>query len=283
MKLKLNHKTMYAAAGAVILILLILVLALLKREDKGPAVDVAEGQEYIAAEAAKDPAGVQERLTLLKAEQEAAQADAEAAARAQAERNELFANLVSQIETLNIEGFTPEELASYQQRFTDTVVVGDSMAQAVYENGLLDGNHVFFKRGASIGHLEEKVNEALAMLPQNLIFYTGLNDTDYFSDPNEYAAAYLEKVNQVKAASPSCRVFICSMLPPSNALGAVRSDLARAPEYDAALQALCESSDAYYLNLNWMMRQELYLDDGIHFNSLFYTVWMKYAALVLGV
>ncbi len=193
----------------------------------------------------------------------------------------MAAPLYDQINNLTIPELTPEELAGYQQKYANTIVIGDSMAQAVYEYGLLDGNHVYFERGASISMLSEEIDEAMAMLPSKIIFFTGLNDTDYFDDPNAYAAAYQDRINQVLSWNPAVEIYICSMTPPGNELGAARPDLARAPEYDAALQNLCASTTSKYIDLNWMVRQELYLEDGIHFDYSFYTVWLQYAAMNL--
>lgn len=281
----------------VILVLLVIIFLISGKHRKKSTEAAAEGQAYITAEMTKDPAAVQaaiQGVTGTVASSDGLPADgldipadgtqAEAAPAAEedpAVLQAMAAPLYDQINNLTIPELSPEEIAGYQQKYANTIVIGDSMAQAVYEYGLLDGNHVYFERGASISMLSEEIDEAMAMLPSKVIFFTGLNDTDYFEDPNAYAAAYQDRINQVLSWNPTVEVYICSMTPPSNELGVARPDLARAPEYDAALQNLCASTPYHYIDLNWIVRQELYLEDGIHFDYSFYTVWLQYAAMNL--
>lgn len=188
----------------------------------------------------------------------------------------------AQIDSAAITTLTEEERASYRSLLSGCAVIGDSMAQAALEYGFLDGSHVFYRRGFAVGQLGDAITEAAAMLPSTVIFFTGLNDTDYYAEPELYAAAYLEKIQELKALLPDVRVFVCSMLPPSNALGAVRPDLARAPLYDDALHRMCDEQGIGYIDTTWMVNQALYMTDGIHFISSFYDIWIQYVTRCIG-
>ncbi len=214
------------------------------------------------------------------------EATAEATATETTEMDEATAAMLAswqeQINSGNITVLTEEERASYRSRFSSCVVIGDSMAQAVLEYGFLDSSHVFYRRGYAIGQLDGAIDEALAMYPSTVIFFTGLNDTDYYDDPEFYAAIYLEKIQYVQSTLPNANVYVCSMLPPSDALGAVRADLARAPLYDAALESICNANGINYIDTKWMVNQSLYMADGIHFISEFYDIWIQYMAYCTG-
>jgi hypothetical protein len=181
-----------------------------------------------------------------------------------------------------IVNLTEEERASYRARLTNCAIVGDSMAQAALEYGFLDSSHVFYLRGAAVGQLGDTIAAAAGMLPSTVIFFTGLNDTDYYAEPADYAAAYLEKIQELKALLPDVSVYVCSMLPPSNDLGAVRPDLARAPLYDEALRHMCNEQGIGYIDTYWMVSQSLYMADGIHFISSFYDIWIQYICACTG-
>ena len=196
---------------------------------------------------------------------------------------ELFkASLQEQIETGVIAALSEAERAEYRKRLENCVVIGDSMAQAVLEYGFLDSSHVFYRRGYAIGQLSEAIEEASMMLPDTVIFFTGLNDTDYYPEIADYQKAYLEKLIYAKELMPQAKIYVCSMLPPSNALGAVRPDLARAPFYDIALKDMCLQNGTGYIDTTWMVNQSLYMADGIHFLSSFYDVWVKYICACTG-
>lgn len=188
----------------------------------------------------------------------------------------------AQIDSASITTLTEEERAAYRSRLSSCAVIGDSMAQAALEYGFLDGAHVFYRRGFAVGQLGDAITEAAAMLPSTVIFFTGLNDTDYYAEPELYAAAYLEKIQELKTLLPNARVFVCSMLPPGNALGAVRPDLARAPLYDDALHRMCDEQGIGYIDTTWMVNQSLYMEDGIHFISSFYDIWIQYVTKCVG-
>ena len=193
------------------------------------------------------------------------------------------AELLAQIDALQIAMFSEAELAEYRNRFMNTVFVGDSLTQAMLTYGFFDENHIKFKRSASISQLGEEIDAALAMLPDNLVFFTGLNDVSfYIADPYQYGEAYKAAIAHVRSKSPGTRVIVISLLPPSDYLAAVNLNLARSPEFDAQLRRAAEETGIPYIDCHWMVRQQLYLDDGIHFKDGFYTVLIRYLAYRLG-
>ena len=189
---------------------------------------------------------------------------------------ELLSELKTEVERGEARELTPEELGRIKRSLSETVLIGDSMAQAALEYGMMEESQVFFQRGGITRELGPVTEKALGMVPENVIFFTGLNDADH-ETYDSYPEAYAERVAQVRAALPNARIWICSMTPPSDSLGAVREDLARAPVFDQVLETWCAGSpDATYIDLKWMVRQDWYMDDGIHFKKSFYSVWLRY-------
>lgn len=191
------------------------------------------------------------------------------------------AEWAEQINNANITTLTDEELAAIRAQLSNTIIIGDSMAQAALEYGLLDDMHVAYIRGATVDLLGPAITEAAGLSPERVIFFTGLNDANRFIDYNEYTAEYLNRVNELRALLPDVEIYICSMLPPSDALGAVRDDLVRAPYFSIALQQMCEVNNINYIDTYWMVNQKLYMEDGIHFKSSFYHMWMRYISLII--
>ena len=194
-----------------------------------------------------------------------------------------ISQLQEQINTLNIRPLSEEEIASYRQRLASSQFVGDSMTQAIYDYGLLDGDHVWFVRGAAIGELGNEVQSAVNMLPSNIVFFTGANSVDYYPTAQEFTDAYKNICSNIMAQRPDMKIYVCSVLPVSEAIQAAREDLTHTYEYDQALREMCGANGFTYVDINWMVRQELYLEDGIHFNSDFYQIWIQYIASVIGV
>ena len=294
----LRARLPYLLTAAVLAVLTIIFL--LSRRPVG-STDSSEpaGRIYVSEAAERAAAEAQARIR--EARQSAAAASAEAASSpsadpgpvvpsetasvppASSEAELLLASLREQVRTLDIALFSPEELASWRRRFDNAVFIGDSLTQAFISYGFFDEDHVKYKRSASISQLDEQIQAAIDRLPDTVIFFTGLNDVSFFiNDPTQYYEAYLEKVNQVHSALPNAQIFVISLLPCSDALAASDYHLARSPEFDAQLKRLDPSSPARYLDCHWLVRQELYLDDGIHFTESFYTLLIQYLALETG-
>ena len=257
---------LFLTEGAVLIVLLIILIRFTGKKETVYSEETAAGRAYISAEAAKDPAVIQARIQTLK----------ESAGNGIVPGSASFDELFAQIDSLQIRTLSTEEIYNYRSAMANTVIVGDSMAQAVLEYDLLDENHVYYQRSASISQLDEQITGALSMLPQNLVFFMGLNDINYYEDTSQYYNAFYEKIRMIREIAPDVRIFICSMLPPSDGLAAEREDLARSPEYDAVLRQLCQDVSAGYIDCSWMVRQPLYLEDGIHFSYEFYCVWLQY-------
>ncbi len=190
-----------------------------------------------------------------------------------------YADLKNQVETLNITPFSEAELAKMRSLFDRTVFIGDSLTQAILTYGFFDENHIKYKRSASISDLGPEIEAALQMLPDNIVFFTGLNDVSRFiTDPAQYYEAYKEKILGILNVRPDIHIYVISLLPPSNDLARVNLNLARSPEFDEQLKRAAGDTPAVYVDCHWMVRQQLYLDDGIHFKEPFYTILFKYLA-----
>ncbi|MBQ6074709.1 MAG: hypothetical protein IJK86_00970 [Lachnospiraceae bacterium] len=196
----------------------------------------------------------------------------------------ILASLQEQIRTLNIDLFTPDELASIRRRFDGAVFTGDSMAQGLVSFELFDENHVKFQRGASVGEFDPQIQAAIDTLPDYFIFFTGCNNVStYINDPTEYYRQFVSRIEWVKRALPDTEIYVICMLPASDRFIQYENyHVARSPEYDAQLKLVCQDTGVHYVDCHWMVRQELYLEDGLHFNLAFYTVLIKFLAIEMG-
>jgi hypothetical protein len=173
-----------------------------------------------------------------------------------------------------------EELAWFANRLSDTVFVGDSITQALETEGVLPDELVFFQRGVILREIGPTLDRALSVYPRNVVFLKGLNDCDA-EEPDSFIQRYTDWVAYIRQTLPGTNIYICSLLPPSKALGAVRPDLARSPLYDDALKAWCPTAGVTYIDLNWLVYQHLYLSDGIHFTKSFYQLFLRYATVCI--
>ena len=194
----------------------------------------------------------------------------------------MIAQWNEQLDADTVTNLTDEEQVAVRTLFANTIFFGDSMTQAIGEYGFLDMTNIVYQRSATIDVLITKIPEVAAMLPKQVVIFTGLNDCNHYTDIADYRRDYVTMLQQLKASIPGVNIIVSSLLSPSDALGQVRADLVRAPQFDQELRSICQENDVTYVDSTWIVRQKNYLDDGIHMNRTFYRVWFRYLKALLG-
>lgn len=194
----------------------------------------------------------------------------------------MIAQWNEQLDADTLTNLTDEEQVAVRTLFANTIFFGDSMTQAIGEYGFLDMTNIVYQRSATIDVLITKIPEVAATLPKQVVIFTGLNDCNHYTDIADYRRDYVTMLQQLKTSIPGVKIIVSSLLSPSDALGQVRADLVRAPQFDQELRSICQENDVTYVDSTWIVRQKNYLDDGIHMNRTFYRVWFRYLKALLG-
>ena len=194
----------------------------------------------------------------------------------------MIAQWNEELDADTVTNLTDEEQVAVRTLFANTIFFGDSMTQAIGEYGFLDMTNIVYQRSATIDVLITKIPEVAAMLPKQVVIFTGLNDCNHYTEIADYRRDYVTMLQQLKASIPGVKIIVSSLLSPSDALGQVRADLVRAPQFDQELRSICQENDVTYVDSTWIVRQKNYLDDGIHMNRTFYRVWFRYLKALLG-
>ena len=210
------------------------------------------------------------------------QAQAETGQESGTSLDTLIAQWNQELDTDTVTNLTDEEQIAVRTLFANTIFFGDSMTQAIGEYGFLDMTNIVYQRSATIDVLITKIPEVAATLPQQVVIFTGLNDCNHYTEIADYRRDYETLLQQLKASIPGVKIVVSSLLPPSDALGQVRADLVRAPQFDQELRSICQENDVTYVDSTWIVRQQNYLDDGIHMNRTFYRIWFRYLKALLG-
>ena len=194
----------------------------------------------------------------------------------------MIAQWNEELDADTVTNLTDEEQVAVRTLFANTIFFGDSMTQAIGEYGFLDMTNIVYQRSATIDVLITKIPEVAATLPKQVVIFTGLNDCNHYTEIADYRRDYVTMLQQLKASIPGVKIIVSSLLSPSDALGQVRADLVRAPQFDQELRNICQENDVTYVDSTWIVRQKNYLDDGIHMNRTFYRVWFRYLKALLG-
>ena len=222
-----------------------------------PRADVEKGQQVLKEMEQTDVASVEKKIQ--KLEQEEREAD------------EAWAN------------------RSPNEKFANSLVLGDSITQGLYEYGVLDQSHVQADRGTEVcknngNKIDEHVAKAIELQPQTLFLAYGMNDIEGArGDADVFVNACKEVIDQLKKELPDTRIFINSIIPVQQSVIDNNELYAQIPQYNKKLQELCEDEKITFIDNSDLVKDEYYAEDGIHMSPEYYTQWVNRMAEVAGI
>ena len=168
-----------------------------------------------------------------------------------------------------------------RQAFKNTVIMGDSITESIWEYGFLDTDVVVSKRGLSIVNADEQIQTAISYNPKVLFMAFGSNDLEiYVDDPDGFIASYRPQVQKLQEALPDTPIYINGILPIQQSRIDSTPALGHYPEFNTALQAMCTELGCTYLDTSFIVEQndQLYEPDGEHVVMEYYPIWLTFMA-----
>ena len=163
-----------------------------------------------------------------------------------------------------------------RQAFAGSVIVGDSITQAISEYGYLDTDVVVSKRGLSVVNAQEQFSTAISLNPSHVFLAFGTNDLEiYNGDPTGFIDAYREKVQMVKDALPDVPIYINSILPIQDFAIASNPALGYYSQFNQALSDFCDEMDCTFIDNTFLVEDSsMYEPDGEHVIMDYYPKWL---------
>ena len=172
------------------------------------------------------------------------------------------------------------------EKFADSLVMGDSITQGLYEYGVLDQANVQADRGTGVSEqnsekLEEHIANAKKMKPSALFLAYGMNDVGVQNgDAKGFIKAYRAVIKDLKKSLPDTRIYVNSILPAAQTAIDQNQVYASIPEFNEELKKLCEKEKVTFIDNTDLVKQEYYANDGIHMSPAYYTEWVNHMAEV---
>ena len=229
------------AAAAVIILIIQGVRGLL-----GSGADTSAGLEYIEKEEAGNINAIEEKISLLERQDNNA-----------------------------------EDTRSIKEKFTGSVVLGDSVAQGFLEYDILNASSVVAEIGVHLNELDEQIEKVKGLSPGVLFLYLGMNAvTATNGDVESFVSEYRAVLMQLKEEVPDAHIFVNSIFPVQEKATAGEPLLARIPDYNEALKELCDSQTVAFIDNTSLAEEQYYEQDGVHFKADFYPIWAERMAEV---
>ena len=172
------------------------------------------------------------------------------------------------------------------EKFADTLVIGDSITQGLYQYGVLDQANVQADRGTGVSDgdndkLAEHIAKAKEMKPSALFLAYGMNDIGTLNgDADSFVKAYKTVIKDLKKALPDTKIYVNSVLPAAQSAIDQNAVYEKVPEFNEKLKKLCEKEDVTFIDNTDLVKQEYYASDGIHMSPAYYKEWVNHMAEV---
>lgn len=182
---------------------------------------------------------------------------------------------VTAIET-KIEKLEIEEQGerSLKERFASSIVIGDSITEGFTAYDVLNASSILSKIGGHYTDLSEQYETVRGLNPKYVFISYGMNDvigTD--GDTEAFKAAYKEQIKKFQKEFPDTKIYINSIFPAQAHAIEEQPVLANVPQYNEALQEMCDQEEIAFIDNTELVSEEYYAEDGIHFQPDFYPVW----------
>lgn len=161
--------------------------------------------------------------------------------------------------------------------FRDFALLGDSRGVGFWFWDFLPEDRVLADGGHTIRMIPEHQEKLLQMQPAYIFLCYGLNDSSigYWESGEEYAAEYVQTVQNLQELLPECTIVVSSTLPAQDPAFDVSSSWYNIPDWNISLKEACEEAGILFADCSWIYEQysDLWDTDGIHFKQALYPYW----------
>lgn len=166
---------------------------------------------------------------------------------------------------------------NYKAVFSNSVIMGDSISLGFTAYDHLTTSSVVAKSGVAISDISEQMEIVKEMQPKVIFLSYGSNDVEkYGENVSAFIKDYKKVIKTLSEDLPNAKIFVNSIFP-------VRKDaVERQPlyayieEYNVRLQKMCDEMQIAFLDNTSLARTEYFEQDGVHFISSFYPVWLEH-------
>lgn len=170
--------------------------------------------------------------------------------------------------------------------FSNTLIAGDSLIEAVSLYHVLDSENVMGKVNASLYELDSISDTIISYQPEVLILHYGENHISGSSQRaiDNFTYFYSELIENFKQKLPDTRIVISSIFLPSKEGLENSPHLINIPLYNDALKEMCKECDVEFLDNSPVFQGEpdFFGGDGVHMDRAFYSeYWLPFVAYEL--
>lgn len=165
----------------------------------------------------------------------------------------------------------------FRDKFSDSVILGDSRAESILGYGILDSSSVVASKGKNLITAQKKgdINKAINLAPKNIFLTYGLNDTGIYGESSKFIDEYEKIIKYIQKKLPTTKIYVNSIFGVENVALVKEPYLKKISEFNEALSEMCDRLDLTYVDGSSIVDSSLYEGDGVHFKPEFNKLWLK--------
>lgn len=165
----------------------------------------------------------------------------------------------------------------YINKFSSSVIMGDSRAESISAYGILNNSSVIAKKGRNLKKAtkEGDINKVANLSPQNIFLCYGMNDIGMHASAEDFSKEYEKFIKEVQSRLPNSKIYVNSIFRVSNAAQQKNSIYKNVSSYNEALEKMCDKLGVTFIDASSCVQDDLFDSDGVHFKPQFNKNWLN--------
>ena len=187
-------------------------------------------------------------------------------------------NLIqSSIQGVNINQENNNEKINFIDKFSSSVILGDSRAESIVAYGILNNSSVVAYKGRNLisAQKEGDINKAINLAPTNIFLTYGLNDMTVYGNSSDFIKEYEKVIKDIQSKLPNTKIYVNSIFNVNYKAISKSPALKNVPEFNVAIINMCNELGVTYIDGSSLVDESLYEGDGIHFKPGFNERWVE--------
>lgn len=187
-------------------------------------------------------------------------------------------NLVqSSLQGVNINQQNNNGKINLIDKFSSSVILGDSRAESIVSYGILNNSSVVAYKGRNLisAQKEGDINKAINLAPTNIFLTYGLNDVEIYGNPSGFVNEYKKIIKDIQSKLPNSKIYVNSIFNVNNKAISKSPDLKNVSVFNAAIINMCNELGVIYIDGSSIVDASSYESDGIHFKPGFNKRWVE--------
>ena len=170
-----------------------------------------------------------------------------------------------------------EEEIDYIEKFSDSVILGDSRAETIILFKTLDNSEVVAYKGRNVitAQREGDIDKAINLAPKNIFLTYGLNDVELFDNSSIFINQYKNIIKKIQAELPDANIYVNSIFRVGQNVADNIPAYKKIPEYNNELLNMCNELNVNYIDGDYIVSDEFFEVDQIHFIVAFNKIWLN--------